>query len=474
MRRRPHIVVVGIDTLRPDHLGCYGYRHPTSPGLDALAAQSVVFDAFCAAGIPTTPAFTTLLTGLHPLVHQVVTHPARHRMGSGISGLPQLAQQAGYHTAACDNLVVQGSGRGSWFARGFEQYSGFVYTPFGDQSARITDAALSLAADATDAPGDDPLLLFVHYWDPHTPYGPRPPYDTLHYEPGSGPFDLADVRALSPDYYDAFLADMKLRHPDDYAYVMAQYDGEISQVDAQVTRLVDGLTGLGLWDDTVFVVLSDHGECFGEGDFHFDHHGLYDAVTRTLLMMRLPSNHYDLPPGRRGALVSHEDLLPTLCDLGDIPLPAYPLTGASLRPVLADPSAPGRDHVLTVESTRQASVSVRTSHHKLIQPVTALADGTPLPDFYGRPRRPDPKVFDLRADPGESRDLSAECPALTVRLQGLLEHERARLLAYHDDPDPLLTQGLGLPFERFLSRVLARAEVTAGAGPPRRCPHRRC
>ncbi|MGW5364556.1 sulfatase [Actinopolymorpha pittospori] len=444
----PDIVVVGIDTLRPDHLGCYGYPRPTSPGLDALAAQSVVFDTTCAAGIPTTPAFTTLFTGLHPLVHRVVTHPARHRLGGDVRTLPQLAQAAGYFTAACDNLVVQGQGRGSWFARGFEQYSGFVYTPFQDQSARITDAALSLAAERRDAP----MLLFVHYWDPHTPYGPRPPYDTMHYTPGSASVDLADVRALAPDYYDVFLSDMRLRHPEDYAYVVAQYDGEISQVDAQVRRLADGLSDLGRFDDAIFVVLSDHGECFGEGDFHFDHHGLYDAVTRTVLTMRVPG----VEPGRCGALVSHEDLLPTLCDLAGIPLPSYPLTGRSLRPLLTDPTAPGRDAVVTVESTRQASLSLRTPTHKLIQPITELLDGTPLPDFYGRARSADPLLFDLTEDPGEKRDVAAERPDLTARLRAELARRAGELLARTDGPDPLRTQGLGLPYEHFLRRLTSR------------------
>src|SRR5205807_812140 len=117
-----------------------------------------------------------------------------------------------------------------------------------------------------------PLFLFLHYWDPHSPYGPRPPYDTLHYQPGSGEAAMRDVSAIAPEYYAAFLGDMRLRHPDDYAYVLAQYDGEISQVDAQVGRLVATLKEHDLWDNTVVVLLSDHGEAFGEGGLYFDHH----------------------------------------------------------------------------------------------------------------------------------------------------------------------------------------------------------
>ena len=121
---------------------------------------------------------------------------------------------------------------------------------------------------------------------------------------------------------------MRLRHPDDYAYVVAQYDGEISQVDAQVGRLSATLKERGLWDNTIVVLLSDHGEAFGEGGLYFDHHGLYDAVTRIALMIRTPDHR----AGRVDALVSTEDLLPTLCDLAGLPPPPYDLTGMSAAP----------------------------------------------------------------------------------------------------------------------------------------------
>ena len=113
----PNIVVIAIDSLRADHLGCYGYARPTSPAIDVLAEESVVFDQAFAAGIPTMPSFTTLYTGLHPYRHGIVAHSGNRRLSDAILLLPQLARERGYVTAACDNLVVQGEGRGSWFAR---------------------------------------------------------------------------------------------------------------------------------------------------------------------------------------------------------------------------------------------------------------------------------------------------------------------------------------------------------------------
>ena len=132
--------------------------------------------------------------------------------------------------------------------------------------------------------------------------------------------------ALNAEYYDAFLADMRLARPDDYDFVVAQYDGEISQVDAQIGRLLAGLRACRRWENTIVLLVSDHGECFGEGGLHFDHHGLYDAVTRVAMILRLPA----VPPARVSALVSHEDVLSTLCEAANLPRPPYELTGRSM------------------------------------------------------------------------------------------------------------------------------------------------
>jgi arylsulfatase A-like enzyme len=437
--RRPDIVVIAVDTLRPDHLGCYGYSRPTSPAIDQLAEQSQVFDHAFAAGIPTTPSFTTMLTGLHPYRHRVLTHPGEHLSGS-TQLLPQLAKAAGYTTIGCDNLVVQGGGRGAWFARGYDYYTGFVYQPFGEQSADLTDRALRLAARSAD----DPTFLFVHYWDPHTPYGPRPPYDTMHYEPGSGPVDLAEVRAIHPEYYKAFLADMDLRH-EDYAYIVAQYDGEISQVDAQIGRLLAGVS-----EDAIVLLISDHGEAFGEGGLYFDHHGLYDGVTRITMMLRTPGQS----AGRVNAMVSTEDVLPTLCAVADLPLPDYPITGQN---ALADGH---RDRIVCVESSRQASLALRTESAKLILPITEDAAGCAMPDLYGRPRKPDPLLYDLVADPAETCDIAATRPETTAAMLSELNAWRAAEVG--NNTDPILDSGLSLPYDKFMARRLARLRESTG------------
>ena len=482
-------VLFVIDSLRADHLGCYGYGKNTSPHLDELARDSVVFENAFAPGIPTTPAFTTLMTGLHPYRHGVVAHGGDALLSPDVRMLAQCAREAGLITIAVDNLVVQGNGRGSWFARGFDFYSAYTYRPFSNQVEDICDRALRFIREYSR----QPFFLFVHLWDPHSPYGPPPPYDTLHYDRDSDETvpQMADVRALAPDYYEGFLSDMKLRRPDDYKWIMAQYDGEISYVDAQIGRVLAELKSLDSWDETAVIAMADHGEAFGEGGLHFDHHGLYDAVLRVPLIWRQPN----LAPARRTQTISTEDIFPTLCDLNgwpktekDAPVAhesrdengaranadsasenapreysqreLFAPTGESFAPLLrgdeAARSFAGRGVIIGVESTRQASLCWRTSKWKLILPVTHDARGEVLPDFYGDERAPQPQLYDLENDPHETRDVSREYSQVRDELLEKLLRWRAAEVARRGGDDPAMS-GLGLPYDEFMAKVLSRA-----------------
>jgi arylsulfatase A-like enzyme len=259
------------------------------------------------------------------------------------------------------------------------------------------------------------------------------------------------VVSIAPEYYTAFLGDMHLRRPDDYAYVMAQYDGEISQVDVQVGRMTAALKEWGMWENTIVVLLSDHGEAFGEGGLYFDHHGLYDAVTRVALMIRTPNQE----PRRIKALVSTEDLLPTLCELAGVPAPSE-ITGRSLQSLVQGIVPRGRHQLVLAESSRQASLALRTERWKLIVPIVADAAGAPLPDVYGRPRRPDPLLFDLDRDREERHDLSREQPEMVAELGRELERWRTTTAAATGEPDPIQAQGLSLGYDYFMARLRAR------------------
>lgn len=447
-----NIVIVVVDSLRPDHLGCYGYHKNTSPHLDALASRSMVFDAAFAPGIPTMPSFTTLLSGMHPYRHGITAHASDQRVDAKVLLMPQVAKANGMTTVGIDNLAVQSSGRGSWFVRGYDYYSGFLFKPFSSQCEELTDRAISFVEELKD----DRFFLFMHLWDPHTPYGPPPPYDEMHYKstfPEASQRKMQQVRSLAPEYYEHFLADMKLDHAEDYDYVTAQYDGEISYADAQIGRLLQSLESHQLMEDTIVIAMSDHGECFGEGDLYFDHHGLYDATTRVALMCHLPG----AKSGRSSEMVSTQDIFPTLCELMQWPAPPDVSLEHQFGSALKNQPFQGRQEIVLVESSRQASIALRTPEWKLIQPIVEDARGNMLPDFYGNIRDPKVLLYDLKRDPTEQLNVADQYPQQRNLLQKRLQQWRSVEVERRGD-DPLLENGLSLGYEEFMTRIMRRGK----------------
>jgi arylsulfatase A-like enzyme len=265
---------------------------------------------------------------------------------------------------------------------------------------------------------------------------------------------MAEVKALAPEYYEAFLGDMKLAHADDYDYVMAQYDGEISYADAQIGRLLDSLKAQNLMDDTIVIAMSDHGECFGEGDFYFDHHGLYDATTRVTLMCRVPGAQ----AGRCDMMVSTQDIFPTLCAQMNWQTPPDVATEYQFAPVFEGKPFQSREEIIFVESSRQASIAIRTKDWKLIVPIIEDANGNPLPDFYGNPRDPKVLLYDLKNDPGETQDVAEKYPSQRDVLLKRLQQWRAAEVARLNGHDTLLENGLSLGYEEFMGRMLKRGK----------------
>jgi arylsulfatase A-like enzyme len=217
--------------------------------------------------------------------------------------------------------------------------------------------------------------------------------------------------------------------------------------------LIGHLKNSGIWEDTIFIFMSDHGEAFGEGEIHFDHHGLYDAVTRVALMAKVPGT----APGRTSALVSTEDILPSLAALCGWELPTgYELTGQSFAPALQGEAFAGRERVFCIESSRQASLAIRTRKWKLIKPIVEDAQGKPLPHLHGTPRDPAPLLFDLESDPGEKHNVANTYPEVRETLHAELLAWHAQEIALRGGHDPIKENGLSLSYEVFMKRLLAR------------------
>lgn len=425
MDGKPNILLISVDSLRADHLGCYGYPRATSPHLDALAAQGVLCERTLCPGIPTFPSYTTLYTGQHPITHRIVAHPCKNDLDQSAPFLPWLLLQAGYTTCAVDSLMRSRL----WFGRGYEFYI--------DPSIRHTLLHLAVTGDDLNARAipwlrahaAEPFFLFIHYWDTHWPYTPPERYRRLFYaghptDPSNPSLEAwwrqpmgAAARATWLRTADGLITDVE--------YVIALYDQEIRYVDDAVGEIVSAVDELGLADRTLVLVTADHGESMTEHGIFFDHHGLYDSTLRVPLIARWPGR---LPEGvRLPDIVEVSDIAPTLLEAAGLRPPAAMEGRSFWRRLTGEESPDGHERVVrSLECTWQAKWSLRTDRYKFI-----LARD---PDRYGNPPR---ELYDLAADPGEERNIAAQRPEIASALEAELEGwiaDRLRALGRRDDP----------------------------------------
>lgn len=422
-----NVVLIVVDTLRADHLGCYGYSRATSPHVDRFAQGAVVFDTMIAPAIPTHPAFATLFTGQYSISHGIVAHGAERPVPRQAPWLPALLQKAGYTTCAIDNLAPWRHG----FGRGFE----FYIDPSSRQPLEINaDNRLinSRALPWLEQHGGEPFFMFVHYWDPHTPYLPPRAYRTLFYQgdpcdPANRSLEAMTRHPLGQTWRETWFPKLG-ENITDAEYIVAMYDSEIRYCDEGIGVLLKAIERLD--QDTLVIFMGDHGELMYRHGVFFDHHGLYDGNLRVPLIMR----HPDLAPKRIPHLVAHVDVAPTILDFCGVPVPAA-MEGSSLVPWLRDETTqPVRDFVVSQECTWQMKWSLRTTTHKFI-----LARE---PDFYGTPMR---ELYDLNADPDELHNVAEEAPELAAELEQKLEAWIEDKMAQNGlTEDPLVAHGMTL------------------------------
>ena len=328
--KRLNLMIIGVDTLRPDHLGCYGYGRDTSPNIDNLAGRSVLFENVVSQAPWTLPSFATMLTSLYPTqhgagdIHSQAAGSYGTQMNTSFPPLAMMLLKQGYSTGAVINAPALAPELG--VDRGFESYSA---TPRWDQ--RTADKTTEDALSWIDENRDGPFFVFVHYFDPHLDYEPPAPYDTL-YDPGyTGRLGRSFTRE---DYgrIESILTEENDPHARaEWDHIRALYDGEIRFTDEAVGALLDGLEERGLADNTLIVLMSDHGEeFFDHGGFEHGH-TLYNELIRVPLIFSLPGR---LPEAMRiGTQVRILDIMPTVLEILGI-RPWTHLEGSSLVPLM--------------------------------------------------------------------------------------------------------------------------------------------
>lgn len=381
---RPHVLVYLVDTLRADRLGCYGYPRPTSPHLDAFAAGATLFEHAVAQSSWTKAAVASMFTGVWPPDHGAVGWA--HSLAPEAETLAEGLRGAGYRTAAfvTNPHVVPHFG----FDQGFDDFVRRIKVP-SDKVTALVERWLDRRED------ERPFFLYVHTMDPHAPYAPPEPYRS----------------AFAPDHAKMPTWAPRWKWPDEaLPFLSNLYDGEIARNDASFGALMTALRDRGLYDDTLVVVVSDHGEEFREHGLWRHGNHLHAEAVNVPLILKLPGQR----EGRRvGNLVQHVDLMPTLLAAAGVPAPAA-VQGRDLLPLARGEASPGpdpavRSHLLLGRVPEQLAL-VDGDWKLLYSPGTG--GGTSA-------------LYRWREDPGERRDLAADLPVRTAVLTAQL-HRRWR------------------------------------------------
>lgn len=301
----PDVFLITIDTLRADHVGCYGYKQIETPAIDALAADGIRFtQAFTHSPITNT-SHTTILTGLLPSVHGVTDFAVP--LSPQHATWAELLKKHGYHTAAFIGAVILDSNSlAPGLDRGFDFYDNFpAKTESKERWGRLERRGMTVVEHAEtwlDKHRAGPRFVWVHLYDPHDPYEPPPPY--------------------SEKYKDHL------------------YDGEIVYADSALAHLIATLKKSGAYENSIIVVVGDHGE--GLGEHGEETHGLflYDSTLHVPLILKMPR------AAQHGLVIDSQvrttDILPTVLALADVPAPEE-LNGASLVPLIQGEDKSGRD-----------------------------------------------------------------------------------------------------------------------------------
>lgn len=328
----PNILLIGIETLRADHVSSLGYHRNTTPALDKLASQGVVFSRAIATSSWTLPSVMSVFTSLYPGIHQRTSY--QKLTGPGVT-LTEILKANGYKTAAFVSNPTLDSRYG--FSKGFDLYDDFSVrmsigleifdnedvpgrgTNYIRTSEAVNYAALNWLKNNRQAP----FFMFVFYFDPHYDYIPPPPFDTVFdpcYE-GS-----VDGRKISHELRKSTRPPQR-----DLEHIIALYDGEILCTDGYISKLLDKFSEYGILDDTLIIVFGDHGDEFYEHGSTAHAHSLYNELIHIPLIFKWPQL---IPQNRQvDSLVGQCDIMPTILDYLGIGYEGF-LQGKSLRPLI--------------------------------------------------------------------------------------------------------------------------------------------
>lgn len=403
------MLVIAIDTLRADRLGCLGNTRGLTPRIDALAARGTLYEHAFAHAPWTLPSFATIFTSLLPEEHGAGgTFRDLRVLDDRHETIAERFRAAGWRTHSIANVEFLGKGFG--LTQGFEDVDEVHY----DDNEQLRDAATTTDAALawTRAHASERSFLFVHYFDPHARYAPPKEWRERFADPRdrtSSAFEFGDRQQVVRWRMGAIQLT-----PDDFARAEKLYDGEVAYVDHEIGRLLDGLAAAGLDETTAVVLVADHGEEFlDHGDWEHGH-SLYDELLHVPMIVSFPPR---VPVRRVKSAVGTIDLAPTLCALCGVE-PAKAFRGHDLLGGPPDRDPPPEPLVAFGNFWDAPRESLRAGDWKLI--ASPPAKGSSEERF---------ELFDWAHDPREKEE---RCASERVRCDAMrrdLELVRALLAA---------------------------------------------
>ena len=449
------ILVLDIDTLRPDHLGCYGYHRNTSPNIDRIAAEGVRFGNYYCSDAPCLPSRTAMMTGRFGIHTGVVNHGGvcadprsegverAFRTEASYSALPLKLVHAGFHTAYIGGFASRHSA--PHFYNGFREIH-----DTGKCGMESAEDVTPTALDWIERRGnEDHWYLQINYWDPHTPFRvpeefgnpfadkPLPDWCTSERiekdRQRPGPHSIQDItmytNEIDRERYPRQPGEV--RDMDEMRELIDGYDCGIRYADEHVGKLLAALEEQGVLEDTAIIISSDHGENYGELGIYAEHATADQSTCHIPMIIKWPGAQKGLVDE---GLHYNLDLAPTLTELLDVE-PPESWDGESYASALMDGADCGRDHLVISQCAHTCQRSVRWGDYLWMRT---------WHDFYHL--FPEEMLFNLKDDPREEHDLAAEQPGRCDEARGIYESWQKQMVSSlpegADDPlDIVLKEG---------------------------------
>jgi arylsulfatase A-like enzyme len=395
--RKVNILLITIDTVRADYLGCYGNQQMKTPNIDRIAQRGVLFKTAVCEMPVTTPSHASILTSLEPRVHGILTNSWTIR--TTITTLPEILKTKGYTTAGF--VSVFHLGRTLGFAQGFDTFDDH-FDGLQRNATQVTDVTLNWLAKNQKKP----WFIWLHYFDAHTPYEPPAQFANLYPDANNGSKIYASFSQLSAMEEHKCTPTEK-----DIAHMKALYSGEISYIDAEFGRLMTNLHQQGILNNTIIILVADHGECFDHGIYANHDQSLYEHAIRVPLLIAGPKSL--LPQEKQiNTLVRTIDIMPTILAITKIKSETF-MQGKNLLPLVRGTN-PGTTGFAVIErryyQNQQDCIrrhipvgeryAVRTDKWKYI-----WSEFAPL------------ELYDLEQDPDEANNLIKNHPEMKAELQ---------------------------------------------------------